>query len=489
MRAFASGCTAMTGVEAVSNGITAFREPGVVNAHRTLTVIVATLAVLLGGIAYLCAVYGIGAMDQGQPGYQSVLSQLVAAVFGQGRLLLRHDHQPPGHPLPVRQHQLRRLPPPLPAGRDRRLPALFVRVCTAAGWSTRSASSFLTGAAGLLLIGFGGITEHLIPLYAVGAFLAFTLSQAGMVCHWRRQLRTAKQGDCAIVGQAGRQRAGSGGDGGALAVILAAKFREGAWVTVLAFPVILGLFRLVKRYYKQVDRQIRTRKPLDLSKNEPPVVVVPTQKWNKLVDKALRFAVEMSPDVIAVHLFAIEGTEGDEQAGKLRGAVGRGCRETGPRRGPPAPPAGDHPVALPQVLRTTHGADRPGREQYPGRMIAVLVPEVVKTNWWQFLLHNYRGELLRSALLRHGDHRLVVVSVPWYVEDPIPTQPRSRPAATAESLRRPPAAHDGSPVALVTPKTAAGCCRPGNSSIMSPRSAAGRPSAGRTPRILEESPP
>ena len=71
-------------------------------------------------------------------------------------------------------------------------------------------------------------------------------------------------------------------------------------------------------------------------------------------------------------------------------------------------------------------------------MIAVLVPEVVKTNWWQFLLYNYRAELLRSALLRHGDHRLIVVSVPWYVEDPIPTQHRSRPAATAASLRRSP---------------------------------------------------
>ena len=177
---------------------------------------------------------------------------------------------------------------------------------------------FLAGAAGLLLIGFDGITEHLIPLYAVGAFLAFTLSQAGMVWHWRRQLKTAKQGAAQSWVKLAVNGLGAVATGGALVVILAAKFREGAWVTVLAFPVILGLFKLVKRYYKQVDRQMRTRKPLDLSKNEPPVVVVPIQQWNKLVDKALRFAVEMSPDVIAVHLFAIEGNEVDDQAGKLR---------------------------------------------------------------------------------------------------------------------------------------------------------------------------
>ena len=162
---------------------------------------------------------------------------------------------------------------------------------------------FLAGAAGLLLIGFDGITEHLIPLYAVGAFLAFTLSQAGMVCHWRRQLKKAKHGAAQSWVKLAVNGLGAAATGGALAVILAAKFREGAWVTVLAFPVILGLFKLVKRYYKQVDRQMRTRKPLDLTRNEPPVVVVPIQRWNKLVDKALRFALEMSPDVIAVHLF------------------------------------------------------------------------------------------------------------------------------------------------------------------------------------------
>ncbi len=444
LRAFASGCTAMTGVEAVSNGITAFREPGVVNARRTLTVIVATLAVLLGGIAYLCRAYGVGAMDQGQPGYQSVLSQLVAAVFGRGVfyyltitnllvvLCLSANTSFVDFP------RLCRL-----VATDGFLP------CSFALSGRRLVSSvgilFLAGAAGLLLIGFDGITEHLIPLYAVGAFLAFTLSQAGMVGHWRRQLKTAKQGAAQTWVKLAVNGLGAAATGGALAVILAAKFREGAWVTVLAFPVILALFKLVKRYYKQVDRQMRTRKPLDLSKSEPPVVVVPIQRWNKLVDKALRFAVEMSPDVIAVHLFAIEGTEDDDQAGKLRAQWAEDVEK-------PALNAGLVPPRL-EIIQSPYRKffeplmERISRlrEEYPRRVIAVLVPEVVKTNWWQFLLHNYRGEMLRAALLRHGDHRLVVVSVPWYVEEPIPTEQRSRPAATAEALRRSPVASDGSP--------------------------------------------
>jgi amino acid transporter len=427
LRAFASGCTAMTGVEAVSNGVTAFREPGVVNARRTLTVIVVTLALLLGGIAYLCGVFGIGAMDQSRPGYQSVLSQLVAAVFGRGVfyyvtitnllivLCLSANTSFVDFP------RLCRL-----VATDRFLP------CSFALFGRRLVSTvgilFLAGAAGLLLIGFDGITEHLIPLYAVGAFLAFTLSQAGMVWHWRRRLRKAEHGAAQSWVKLAVNALGAVATGGALAVILAAKFREGAWVTVLAFPVILGLFRLVKRYYKQVDRQMRSRNPLDLSRNEPPVVVLPIRQWNKLIDKALRLAVEMSPDVIAVHLFAVEGTDVDDEADKLRAVWAEDVEK-------PAEDAGLAPPRLEIIQSPYRQFFEPFMEligrlraQDPGRTIAVLMPEVVKTNWWQFLLHNYHGELLRSALLHHGDHRLVVISVPWYVEDPIPAHPRKEPA-------------------------------------------------------------
>ena len=266
MRAFASGCTAMTGVEAVSNGITAFREPGVANARWTLTVIVVTLGFLLGGIAYLCGVYGIGAMDQSRPGYQSVLSQLVAAVFGRGVvyyititnllviLCLSANTSFVDFP------RLCRL-----VATDRFLPLSFAlygrRLVNTVG------IVFLAGAAGLLLVGFDGITEHLIPLYAVGAFLAFTLSQAGMVWHWRRQLKTAKHSAPHAWSKLAVNGLGAAATGGALAVILAAKFREGAWVTVLAFPLILDCSSWCAVLLLWPTPAMRTRKPLDLSKS------------------------------------------------------------------------------------------------------------------------------------------------------------------------------------------------------------------------------
>ena len=210
MRAFASGCTAMTGVEAVSNGVTAFREPAVDHARRTLTAIIGLLAVMLAGIAYLCQAYGIGATEPGQPGYQSILSQLVAAVIGRGVFYYITIGSVLSCARPVGQHRLRRLPPALPRDRPGRLSAQ--RVCPPGPPARLFAGHPRPGrlSAGLL-IAFGGITDNLIPLFAVGAFLAFTLSQAGMVAHWRRLGGRARR---EIDGDQRRRGRLHGGDAG-----------------------------------------------------------------------------------------------------------------------------------------------------------------------------------------------------------------------------------------------------------------------------------
>ena len=195
LRAFASGCTAMTGVEAVSNAVGAFKAPSVKHAHRTLAGIVILLALLLLAIAMLAQAYAIGAMDQGKPGYQSVLSQLAAALAGRGVvydvaigsvlavLCLSANTSFVGFP------RLCRL-----MARDRYLPHGFAMPGRRLVYSL--GILFLAVAAGILLVAFGGITDRLIPLFAVGAFLSFTLSQAGMAMHWTKALRTA-QGVCA----------------------------------------------------------------------------------------------------------------------------------------------------------------------------------------------------------------------------------------------------------------------------------------------------
>ena len=437
MHSFASGCTAMTGVEAVSNGITAFREPAVANARRTLTVIVGTLGVLLGGIAYLCRAYQIGAMDQNRPGYQSVLSQLAAAVFGRGVfyyvaigsllavLCLSANTSFVDFPRLCRM-----------IAKDKFLPDAFAIVGRRLVYTV--GIIFLTLSAGLLLVVFGGITDDLIPLFAIGAFLAFTLSQAGMVVHWRKQLRQSKGGAAGSRVKMAVNGAGAVATGVALAIILVAKFRHGAWITVLTLPALLALFKVVRRHYVQVDWKIRSRGRLDLGHDDPPVVLVPTVGWNKLIDKALRVAVRLSPDVISVHLSHLEGDEADEHAKELKEQWAEDVEE-------PAVASGLAPPRLEIVNSPYREFSKPLlqfvdrlEEQYPGRRIAVLVPEFVKRNWWDFLLHNYRAELLRTALMRRGDHRIVVVSVPWYLDEPDGPRPRDpSPALPREASRFP----------------------------------------------------
>ena len=155
--------------------------------------------------------------------------------------------------------------------------------------------------AGLLIV-FGGITDRLIPLFAVGAFLAFTLSQAGMVAHWRRVGGEHARKSMAING------AGAVCTAVTLAVVLVSKFAEGAWVMVLLIPALLVLFHSVHAHYQAVGREVATSEPLDAADLEPPLVLLPIRGWSAITRKAMRLALKISPDVYALHI------AGDEQA-------------------------------------------------------------------------------------------------------------------------------------------------------------------------------
>lgn len=423
LRSFASGCTAMTGVEAVSNGVSAFKPPTVKHAHLTLTVIVSVLAVLLGGVAYLAHAYHIGAMDQSRHGYQSILSQLTGAVMGRGWfyyvtigsvlacLCLSANTSFVDFP------RLSRL-----IAQDGFLPRAFATVGRRLVYS--AGILFLAAAAGALLIAFGGITDRLIPLFAFGAFLAFTLSQAGMVMHWRKDLKTpaGNQEQTRRCRHASHVRMwvngiGAAATGAALAIILAAKFVEGAWITMLTIPTLLTLFHLTHRYYSRLDAQTSARGPLDLRNNQPPVVVVPTKGYNRLTSKSLRFAMWLSSDLIAIHLDNLEGEEAREEEQRVR-------RQWAEEVERPALEAGVPPPRLEVVQSPYRRLIRPLlaqidriKREYPGRKVAVVVPEVVETHWWQFLLHRRKAARLRNALFKRGDHHVVVISVPWYLRD------------------------------------------------------------------------
>ncbi|MBV8051398.1 MAG: APC family permease, partial [Acidobacteriaceae bacterium] len=295
LKAFSSGCTAMTGVEAVSNGVQAFRDPKVKNARITLTTIIVVLILLLAGIAYLCRVYGISATPPGQPGYQSVLSQLTGAVAGRGVFyfitmasiltILSLSANTSFADFPRLCHFI---------AEDGYLPYLF------AVRGRRLVFSFgiyvLAVLSACLLIAFRGVTDRLIPLFAVGAFVAFTLSQAGMVMHWKKAGGGGALPSMLING------IGALATGLTACIVIVAKFTEGAWITVLAIPLIIWLMTAVYRHYEKIIRECDCPVPGALKPVAPPLVVLPLQRWSKVAEKALRFAYTLSQELVVVHI-------------------------------------------------------------------------------------------------------------------------------------------------------------------------------------------
>ena len=415
IRSFASGCTAMTGVEAVANGIRAFKEPAVENAQRTLTAIVVILGVLLAGIAYLSHAYGIVAMDETKAGYQSTLSQLAFAVIGRGTayyitmagvltvLALSANTSYAGFPRLCRLVAL-----------DDYLPHAFMLLGRRLVYSFGIA--FLTVLAGALLIAFDGVTDRLIPLFAVGAFTAFTLSQAGMVMHWRRNLAGGKANVALAVNGIGACATAV-----ALVVILVAKFSAGAWVTLMIVPALVVLFLGIKKHYLWAAGQIRCPRPLELDNLKPPIVVVPIEGWNLVTEKALRFGLTLSSEVIAVHVNLPDGSSEDNgddcdpaaDLQRLRMQWQRDVVE-------PIRAAGLHEprlILLPSPYRRIFAPVLDFIEQLSNenqdRQLAIIIPELVETKWWEVLLHNHVAEGLRGALLLQGRDRIVLINVPW----------------------------------------------------------------------------
>jgi amino acid transporter len=401
LKAFSSGCTAMTGVEAISNGVKAFREPLVKSAQRALTGVIAILIVLLAGIAFLVRAYHIGATDPGMAGYQSVLSQLTAAVAGQGvfyyvtmgsiLLVLALSANTAFADFPRLGRALAEdgyLPQGF-ASRGRRL------VYSQGIW-------VLAVLCALLLILFGGVTDRLIPLYAVGAFLAFTLSQSGMVAHWRRTGGKGWRGSMFVNGL------GAVATATTVIVVTIAKFVEGAWVTVLLIPAIMILMINIRRHYRQVEAEVADPVPLDLRDLQAPLVVVPILSWNRISRKGLRFALSLSSEVQALHI------DCEKDRGDFLQTWSRTVEEPAKQAGRAAPRLIVLPSPYRFVISPIVDYILELERTNPERQIAVLIPELVERHWYHYFLHNQRAELLRALLLAKGNQRTVLVNVPWY---------------------------------------------------------------------------
>lgn len=397
LRAFAAGCTALTGVEAIANGVPLFREPRVVRAKRTEWLLGVLLGTMLLGIAVLTVRFGVLPSD-----HVALLSQVMATSVGHSWLffavslattaVLGLAANTSFGGLPILASLL---------ARDHFVPHVFAirgdRLVFQHGiW-------VLAAAAALLLVAVDGSTQALIPMFAIGVFTAFTLSQLGMVVHWRRtrpgrwRLRIALN----LVGGTVT--------GTATLIFVLTKFTEGAWVVILAIPLLILLFHRVKRYYERVGDTLQIgRIPAPVVPAARPAVIVPiAPELSALTRRALAHALSLSDDVVAVVVLF----ETDDPDGKVAEALEREWERWGP------------PVRL-MVLRSQyHSVVRPllrfigGIERRTGERLLVLIPELVPTNPAAGILHNRLGTLLAGALRKRTD--VVIGMVPMHLaEDP-----------------------------------------------------------------------
>jgi amino acid transporter len=404
LKAFSNGCAAMTGVEAVSNGVMAFGEPRTKNAQRTLTVIIGILIILLFGTAWLAKKYQIMAMEPTDPHYQSLLSLIVMAVFGRGwfyhltmwsvflALCLSANTAFADFPRLTRAIAMRDYLPHVFILRGRRL--LFSHGIYA-----------LTGLTAVILIMFGGVTDRLISLYAIGAFIAFTLSQAGMVMHWKKEDPThrGRHWHMFVNGT------GAIATGITALIVLIAKFTSGAWVTALLVPTLILLMVGIKQHYTRVKGEMVDMTPLNTANLEQPLVVIPMARWDRITEKALRFGMLLSKEIKVVNVDCDDG----EQA--LCTVWDNKILEPIRKEGLAEPEL----VTLHSTFRLVIGPLIDYvfelEHQNPGRKIAVLLPELVVRHWWENLLHNQRVQLLKLILLLRGNQRIIVVNIPWYL--------------------------------------------------------------------------
>lgn len=252
--------------------------------------------------------------------------------------------------------------------------------------------------AGLLLVGFGGVTDRLIPLFAVGALLAFTFSQAGMVAHWRHAR--------------GRRRSLALNLTGAVAtaittlVVGVSKFAEGAWVAIIAFGATALALSRIRAHYDRVRAELRDDAPLEVRVPERPLVVIPLSGWDKLATRSLRFARRLSEDIHAVHVASgRDETELSEHWERLVAAPARTAGEPVPEL-----------VVRHSCYRRFFGPlveyVQELRRRHPERDLVVLVPSVAPRHWYERPLHNERGALLKALLRARTDDHVIVVSLP-----------------------------------------------------------------------------
>ncbi len=396
LHTFAAGCTALTGIEAISNGVPAFKPPESRNAGLTLIVMAILMGLLFLGSIGLMQYFAVVAGPD-----ETILSALARRILGSGLpyvviqfatlLILAVAANTSFADFPRVASIL---------ARDGYLPHQLSQLGDRLVFSNGMLA--LAALTGLLIIVFGGETHALIPLFAVGVFLAFTLSQAGMVVHWIKQRGLAWHAKALINGLGMLTTLVT------LLVVAVSKFAEGAWIVAALIPLIVLGFHTVHTHYQAVARELTLRGlPPSLKPLAPPRVVLPISGVHRGVLQAVRYARSISDQVTAVYV------------------------ETNPVatekvRAEWATWVPDVPLAVvPSPYRSTIGPlleflEQTDHEHNDGQSATVVLPEFIPAHRWQYLLHNQTAWLLKLALIyqrRRFRHSRVIVDVPFYLRD------------------------------------------------------------------------
>jgi amino acid transporter len=387
LKAFAAGCSAVTGVEAIANGVPAFRQPRIRTAQRTEISLGVLLGVMLIGLAVVIRAHHIVPR-----GGVTILAQVTAATFGTGWpfyvsnlavcavLALAANTSFGG--LPVLMSLL---------AKDHRLPHLFYLRAERPVY--RHGIIALAIASALLLIAVGADVERLIPLFTIGVFIGFTISQVGLVRHWR-QTRPAHWRARAMLNGAGAAMTAV-----AVVVFLSTKLLEGAWVVVLVIPALMLLFSRTEGYYAEVARELRYGRTPPMPHKRDSIVVIPTTTVNVLTERALSAAMSLGDTVIAV------AVAGDEEEGE------RIKRDWGQWKCsvPIEVLVDPHRSLVRSVLRYVKSIEN------EDATVTVLIPEVIPRKRRHEILHNQRGRLLEAALKARTD--VIVATLPLHIHD------------------------------------------------------------------------
>jgi amino acid transporter len=400
LKAFASGSVALTGTEAIANGVPAFKPPEARNAANTLVVMAVLLAVLFIGITVVADAYQIVPSEEGSGG-PTVIALVATAAFGAGSPLFYVFQISTALILFLAANTSYNAFPRLAAllAADNYMPRQFSFRGDRLAFSWGIILLSLVAAA--LLVAFGGITTLLIPLYSVGVFVCFTLSQTGMVLHWRRHPEPGW-----------RRRAGINALGAVLTavvlgIVVFEKFAGGAWLVVILIPLLVGMMLFINRQYSASARELAVRPDFIV---QPPVreerSIVPVPTLNRAVVRAINVARSISDDVLAVYI-----SDDPDKAAAMR--------KRWDHQVPGVPlvivESPYRALAGPLVayLNVLDLAWPPGK---PEPITFVVIPEYVARSWWERILYNQSARRLRTVLL--GRPHTVVVNVPFRRDDP-----------------------------------------------------------------------